>query len=127
MTAKTNETLSARQVAGPLGTDPKTLRTLLRASDDYQAVGAGAEYAFTTKDVGPMKTRFTRWVKERKATKAARAEAAATAAAEAADPTPGPTTTSNPANDPAALHPPGCGASWWRNRFPAHFPQASHA
>ena len=75
MPAKTTETLTTRQVAEALGTDPKTLRVFLRASDDYQAVGAGSRYAFTTKDVGPMKTRFAKWLRDRAATKAAKAEA----------------------------------------------------
>lgn len=76
MTAKTADTLTTRQVAEALGTDPKTLRVFLRASDDYQAVGAGSRYSFTPKDVGPMKTRFAKWTKEREAAKAARAEEA---------------------------------------------------
>lgn len=70
MTAKAPETLTTKQVAEALGTDPKTLRVFLRASADYTAVGSGKRYSFTTKDVGPMKTRFTKWAKERAAAKA---------------------------------------------------------
>lgn len=73
---KTTEPLTTKQVAEALGTDPKTLRVFLRASSDYQAVGAGARYSFTAKDIGPMKTRFAKWTKERAAAKAAKAEAA---------------------------------------------------
>ncbi|MGQ4619090.1 hypothetical protein [Nocardia sp. R7R-8] len=75
-TTKPAETLSTKQVAEALGTDPKTLRVFLRASDDYEAVGAGSRYSFTAKDVGPMKTRFAKWLKDREAAKAAKAEAA---------------------------------------------------
>lgn len=74
--AATPETLTTRQVADALSTDPKTLRVFLRASTDYQAVSAGSRYTFTAKDVGPMKTRFARWLKEREAAKVAKAEAA---------------------------------------------------
>lgn len=68
--ATTTEPLTTKQVAEALGTDPKTLRVFLRASADYTAVGSGKRYAFTAKDVGPMKTRFTKWTKERAAAKA---------------------------------------------------------
>ena len=51
----TAQALTTKQVAEALGTDPKTLRVFLRASDDYEAVGAGSRYSFTAKDVGPMK------------------------------------------------------------------------
>ncbi|GJN97020.1 hypothetical protein NJB18091_23830 [Mycobacterium marinum] len=74
MTTPTNEALTTRQVADKIGTDPKTLRTFLRASNDYEAVGSGSRYEFTNKDVAPMKTRFAKWEKERAATKAAKAE-----------------------------------------------------
>ncbi|WP_063059212.1 hypothetical protein [Nocardia sienata] len=59
--ATATEPLTTRQVAEALGTDPKTLRVFLRASADYTAVGSGKRYVFTAKDVGPMKTRFTKW------------------------------------------------------------------
>lgn len=70
----TNDTLTTRQVADKVGTDPKTLRAFLRASNDYEAVGSGSRYKFTSKDVGPMKTRFAKWSKEREAARAAKAE-----------------------------------------------------
>ena len=72
----TADKLTTKQVAEALGTDPKTLRVFLRASSDYEAVGAGSRYSFTTKDVGPMKTRFAKWAKDREAAKVAKAEAA---------------------------------------------------
>jgi hypothetical protein len=75
MTAPTNDTLTTRQVADKIGTDPKTLRQFLRASNDYEAVGSGGRYEFALKDVGPMKTRFAKWSKEREAARAAKAEA----------------------------------------------------
>ncbi|MEV0343667.1 hypothetical protein AB0H49_32105 [Nocardia sp. NPDC050713] len=86
-TMKAAETLTTKQIAEALGTDPKTLRVFLRASDDYEAVGAGSRYSFTTKDVGPMKTRFMKWTKEREATKAAK-KAEAEAAKATDEPTP---------------------------------------
>jgi hypothetical protein len=81
-TAKQTEALTTKQVAEALGTDPKTLRVFLRASDDYEAVGAGSRYSFTPKDVGPMKSRFAKWAKEREATKAAKKAEAAKATEE---------------------------------------------
>ncbi|ULE34364.1 hypothetical protein [Mycobacterium sp. IDR2000157661] len=75
MTAPANDTLTTRQVADKVGTDPKTLRTFLRASKDYEAVGSGSRYEFTAKDVGPMKAKFAKWVKEREAARAAKADA----------------------------------------------------
>jgi len=48
----------------------------LRASDDYQAVGSGARYAFTAKDVPTLKGRFAKWQAEREAAKAAKDEQA---------------------------------------------------
>jgi len=37
-------------------------------------VGSGGGYEFRTKDVGPMKTRFAKWSKEREAARAAKPE-----------------------------------------------------
>ncbi|MFE5480534.1 hypothetical protein ACFQ9R_32875 [Nocardia sp. NPDC056541] len=68
--ATPTESLTTKQVAEALGTDAKTLRVFLRASNDYTAVGSGKRYAFSTKDVGTMKTRFTKWSKERESAKA---------------------------------------------------------
>lgn len=73
--AKTPVELSTREVADKIGTDPKTLRVFLRASKDYNAVGSGARYSFTAKDIPTMKTRFNKWTKEREASRKAKAEA----------------------------------------------------
>jgi len=66
-------TLSTKEVAEHVGTDPKTLRVFLRASDDYQAVGSGSRYSFTAKDVPTLKGRFAEWLAEREAAKKAKA------------------------------------------------------
>lgn len=71
VTNKTETTLTTKQVADAIGTTPRELRVFLRASSDYQAVGAGKRYAFDTKDIGPMKTRFDVWRKARDEAKAA--------------------------------------------------------
>lgn len=67
MTTPAPATLTTREVAEKVGTDPKTLRVFLRASKDYEAVGSGSRYAFTAKDVAPMKAKFTAWVADREA------------------------------------------------------------
>ncbi|MGU3651199.1 hypothetical protein [Mycolicibacterium sp. A43C] len=69
MTTPTPSTLTTREVADKVGTDPKTLRVFLRASKDYEAVGSGSRYAFTARDVAPMKARFAKWLAEREAAK----------------------------------------------------------
>lgn len=69
MTTPTPATLTTREVADKVGTDPKTLRVFLRASKDYEAVGSGSRYAFTAKDVAPMKARFAKWLAEREVAK----------------------------------------------------------
>lgn len=74
MTTPADNTLTTKAVAERLGTDPKTLRVFLRASDDYQAVGSGSRYAFTAKDVAPLKGRFVKWQGARDAAKATKAE-----------------------------------------------------
>lgn len=70
MTTPTPATLTTREVAEKVGTDPKTLRVFLRASKDYEAVGSGSRYSFTAKDIAPMKAKFAKWVDEREASKA---------------------------------------------------------
>lgn len=85
--------LSTKDVAEKVGTDPKTLRVFLRASKDYNAVGSGARYSFTAKDIPTMKTRFNKWEKERAAARKAKADerdakALADAAEKVADVTP---------------------------------------
>lgn len=78
---KTEETtISTRVAAEAIGTTPKALRVFLRASEDYAACGAGNRYTFKPADLGPMKTRFTAWTKEREA-KAAEARKVASAPA----------------------------------------------
>ena len=69
MTTPANEALTTKSVAEKLGTDPKTLRVFLRATS--QGVGSGSRYAFTAKDVAPLKAKFTKWVADREAPKAA--------------------------------------------------------
>ncbi len=61
--------LTTREVAEKIGTDPKTLRVFLRAAS--QGVGSGRRYAFTAKDVAPLKAKFAAWLAERQASKAA--------------------------------------------------------
>lgn len=67
MTTPANDTLTTKAVAERLGTDPKTLRVFLRATS--QGVGSGSRYAFTVKDVAPLKAKFTKWAAERVAAK----------------------------------------------------------
>lgn len=64
-TPPTDTTLTTKAVAERLGTDPKTLRVFLRATD--QGVGSGSRYSFTAKDVPALKTKFTKWTAEREA------------------------------------------------------------
>lgn len=56
----TPATLTTKAVAERLGTDPKTLRVFLRATS--QGVGSGSRYAFTAKDVAPLKAKFTHFL-----------------------------------------------------------------
>lgn len=70
---------STRDIAEKIGTDAKTLRVFLRASDDYEAVGSGSRYAFTNKDVPTLKARFTKWQVEREAAKKAKEDVPAPA------------------------------------------------
>lgn len=72
MTTPADNTLTTKAVAEKLGTDPKTLRVFLRATE--QGVGSGSRYAFIAKDVAPLKGRFAKWQGERDATKATKAE-----------------------------------------------------
>lgn len=88
MAEKKIETLTTKQIAEALETTPKELRVFLRASKDYSNAGAGGRYAFAPKDVGPMKTRFTAWRKERDEARKAAAEKAAAEAQADEDATP---------------------------------------
>lgn len=67
MTAPADNTLTTKAIAERLGTDPKTLRVFLRATS--KGVGSGSRYAFTAKDVAPLKAKFTKWTAEREAAK----------------------------------------------------------
>ncbi|GAA3829081.1 hypothetical protein GCM10022380_54570 [Amycolatopsis tucumanensis] len=88
MAEKKVETLTTKQVAEALDTTPRELRVFLRASEHYDNAGSGGRYAFQAKDLGPMKTRFTTWKKEREeARKAAAEKAAAEAQADDAETT----------------------------------------
>ncbi|AHC28064.1 MULTISPECIES: hypothetical protein [Mycobacteriaceae] len=71
MTTPAPSTLTTREVAETVGTGPKTLSVFLRASKDYEVVGSGSRYAFTAKDITPMKKRFAKWLAEREAAKTA--------------------------------------------------------
>lgn len=68
------KTLSTREVAEKVGTDPTTLRVFLRATS--QNVGSGKRYALPAKDVAKVKKEFVAWEAERKAVREA-AKAAA--------------------------------------------------
>lgn len=64
----TTPMLSTKDVAEKFDTDAKTLRVFLRSI--AHAKNAEGRYSFTPKDVATLKTRFTKWVAEREATKA---------------------------------------------------------
>jgi hypothetical protein len=70
MTTPANDTLTTKAVAEKLGTDPKTLRVFLRATSE--GVGSGSRYAFTAKDIAPLKAKFTKWAADREAAKKAK-------------------------------------------------------
>lgn len=88
MATKKKETLSTKETAEAVGTEPRTLRVFLRASTDYEACGAGKRYAFTASDIPTMKKRFAIWRAEQEQARKERAEKlAAEQAAKAADTT----------------------------------------
>lgn len=62
-----DNTLTTKAIAEKIGTDPKTLRVFLRATSE--GVGSGSRYAFTSKDIAPLKAKFTKWLTEREAKK----------------------------------------------------------
>lgn len=66
--------LSTKDVAEKLGTDAKTLRVFLRASN--HGVGSGKPYEFSAKDVAGLKAKFTKWQTERDAAKRDEAKSA---------------------------------------------------
>lgn len=57
----TAEKFSAKQAAIQLGTDARTLRKFIRASDDFDSVGQGNRYEFTSKEIKAMKKKFDAW------------------------------------------------------------------
>lgn len=63
------KTLSTREVAEKVGTDPKTLRVFLRATS--QGVGSGKRYALPAKEVAKVKKEFATWEAERQAAREA--------------------------------------------------------
>ena len=56
--------MDTAQAAGLLGTTPRTLRVFLRsAHSTFEAVGSGARYDFTEREIATLKTRFAAWQK----------------------------------------------------------------
>jgi hypothetical protein len=63
--------MDTKQVAALIGTDPRTLRQFLRSpSSTFVAVGSGARYDFTERDVPTLKRKFSEWSGAGKATPA---------------------------------------------------------
>jgi enolase len=54
----TAEKFSAKEAAIQLGTDARTLRKFLRSSPDFDSVGQGNRYEFTSKDIKALKKKF---------------------------------------------------------------------
>lgn len=55
------EKFSAKEAAIQLGTDARTLRKFIRSSDDFDAVGQGNRYEFTSKEIKALKKKFDAW------------------------------------------------------------------
>jgi DNA-binding transcriptional MerR regulator len=54
--------VDTREAAAKLGTDPRTLRRFLRSPmSTFQAVGSGARYEFTDRDLTTLRKRFEDW------------------------------------------------------------------
>lgn len=54
--------MDTTEVAGILGTTPRVFRAFLRSPmSTFVAVGSGARYEFTAKDVPTIQKRFTEW------------------------------------------------------------------
>lgn len=54
--------MDTKDIAALIGTTPRTLRQFLRSPmSTFVAVGSGARYDFTEKDVPTLKRRFTEW------------------------------------------------------------------
>lgn len=52
---------TATEAAKELGTDAKTLRRFLRATDEFDNAGSGGRYEFSTPDIPLLKASFSRW------------------------------------------------------------------
>lgn len=54
--------MDTKEIAALIGTTPRTLRQFLRSPmSTFVAVGSGARYDFTEKDVPTLQRRFTEW------------------------------------------------------------------
>lgn len=54
--------MDTTEVAALIGTTPRTLRQFLRSPmSTFQAVGSGARYEFTDKEIPTLKKRFAEW------------------------------------------------------------------
>jgi DNA-binding transcriptional MerR regulator len=59
--------MDTTEVAEALGTSPRMLRQFLRSDySTFQAVGSGARYDFTKKDMSTLEKRFADWRKDGK-------------------------------------------------------------
>jgi hypothetical protein len=64
MTMAEANTLTTRQTAQKLGTDPRTLRRFLRSDASGRGkVGKGKRYEFTAPQVPALKKKFAAWAK----------------------------------------------------------------
>jgi hypothetical protein len=71
----TAEKFSAKEAAIQVGTDARTLRKFLRASDDFDAVGQGNRYEFTSKEIKALKKKFDAWASKKPTTAKVKDEA----------------------------------------------------
>jgi len=58
---KDDRQLTTREVAEIVGTDPRSLRKFLRASEEWANAGKGKRYAFTATDAKAMTPQFAKW------------------------------------------------------------------
>jgi len=69
------KTLTPKELALELGTDPRTVRKFLRSAEGMDAkVGKGQRWAIEAKAVRSLRTRFNRWDEARKAPAAPEAD-----------------------------------------------------
>lgn len=54
----TAQKFSAKEAAAKLGTDARTLRKFIRSSDDFEAVGQGNRYEFTSQQIKALEKKF---------------------------------------------------------------------